>query len=67
MEEHSINDDNFVFHDPCANFDSAEVIPDTQVFIQVSVEPSQLSLGVVFDSQETNLENCLLSVFSPSS
>jgi hypothetical protein len=35
------------------------VIPDTQVFTQVSIEPTQLSLAVVFDSQETQLEDSL--------
>ena len=35
------------------------VIPATQVFTQVSIEPTQLSLAVVFDSQETQLEHSL--------
>ncbi len=35
------------------------IILDTQVFTQVSMEPTQLSLAVVFDSQETQLENSL--------
>ena len=59
VEECTINDDNFFFDDPCASFDSDEVVLETQVFTQVSVEPTQLSLAVVFDSQDTHLENSL--------
>jgi hypothetical protein len=62
-EECSINHDNTYFDDPCASFDSAFVIAETQVLTQVtqvSMEPTQLSLAVIFDSQETHLENSLL-------
>jgi hypothetical protein len=44
---------------PVDDDDNDFIIPNTQVFTQVSMEPTQLSLAVVFDSQETQLEDSL--------